>query len=445
MSRYAFGPASPSADAVRRLIARSLPSPRFSGASLVVHPDDDMFAFSVGITGHDAIGAMAYFRAGISIHETVRKIVDWRYGGFSGIRSFLDFASGYGRSTRFLVEELSPSSVCVAEIQAEALSFQRREFGVNILQSTTDPAQLHDDRSFDVVFVASLFTHLPERTFGPWLARVWDFVAPNGTLILSVHDEAINDVGAELTDGFAFIPSTEVASLSTDDYGTNFTSEEFVRRKIEGALGSDVAIRAIRLPRALCFMQDVWVLGKDSNPVEELRYECGPSGAVDSAQIEGASAVIVGWAGDLGFATGNRSSHEISSVVVYVNGEQRAHGCVGNSRPDVAKHLGRPTDDVLLQSGFQVTFKSRGLRPRDVLTVVATCEYGASFVCDSTTIEDLSRRAGETMVSRTLTQRLRTAGRLVRAGGWRAVVGHALTLLGREIESARVRIEQKGR
>ncbi|MGO9954693.1 MAG: hypothetical protein ACLP50_01710 [Solirubrobacteraceae bacterium] len=50
-------------------------------------------------------------------------------------------------------------------------------------------------RRFDLVFVASPFTYLPDRAFGAWLSKLWELVAPGGVLAFSVHDEVLNRLG----------------------------------------------------------------------------------------------------------------------------------------------------------------------------------------------------------------------------------------------------------
>lgn len=390
-NHYAFDGRAPSAPAIKQMI--ELADRDAATASLAVHSDDDMFAFSVGITGAAAIGAMAYFRAGLSINDTILKIVNWRFGDAGRLESFLDFAAGYGRSTRFLVQHVPSKKVSVAEIQQDSLTFQAAEFGVNTLLSRTNPEELTVDRQYDVVFVASLFTHLPEKTFGLWLAKLWEFVAPGGILVYSVHDEAINDIGATLTDGFVFISSTEVASLSTEDYGTNFTTEDFVRRQIRESVGDDEAARAIRLPRALCFMQDIWVMCRGEVPATSLAYECGPQGALDELVLAPGSVRLSGWAADRGYSRSEQDSHAIAEVSIYVNGVLEGQTTMGKYRPDVSKHLGLPSDPLLSASGWETTISGRALKQCDVVVVMATCENGAAFVLDSTRVSDILARS----------------------------------------------------
>ncbi len=316
------------------------------------------------------------------------------FGNLNNVGSFLDFAAGYGRSTRFW-DHVPPKGVVIAEIQAEALAFQARELNVSTIQSTTvRPAALRVDRAFDFVFVASLFTHLPDRTFGSWLAKMWQFVSPNGVLVFSVHDEAVNESGVELQDGFAFIPLTEVPSLSVDDYGGNLTTEEYVRRRLREAVGAEAA-NAVRLPRALCFHQDVGVVPRGRVSEHPLQYDRGPQGSVDQLTVDGRTLRLTGWAADIGFAGLEEPGHAISDLQVYVNGtELRSDLQLGLPRPDVAAYLKREDDPLASFSGWTASWTRRAVRDTDVISVVVNCEHGTRYVLDSATIRDALPRIG---------------------------------------------------
>jgi SAM-dependent methyltransferase len=391
---YAFADDSPTAGAVRRLIQTA--DPISAAVSLRVDPGDDMFAFGVDTCPTPELAAMAYFRAGISINDTALQIVKWRYGSLDRVGSFLDFAAGYGRSTRFLAKHLTPERVWVAEIQPDALEFQSREFGVRTLLSETDPDEVEVDATHDVVFVCSLLTHMPERTFAPWVRRLWSFVAPGGMLIFSVHDEATHRVATDVSDdGFAFMEASEVPSLSTQDYGANVTSEAYVRRQIERAIGPDEALRAIRLPRALCFLQDVWVVCNGQWPAATLRYECGPQGCVDELRVAGRTMQLRGWAADRGFASDKRASHLIRDVAVYLNDAELTRVPTALARPDVSAYLGYPEDEILTRCGWDATLDGVDVDPSDVVRVVATCSHGAQFVLDAVSMADRVEAAPE--------------------------------------------------
>jgi SAM-dependent methyltransferase len=407
MTRYPFTDTAPSAPAVRRMLERAYPHAQ--GASLAVHPDDDMYAFGIAVVGSETLSAMAYFRAGASMMDVIERVAEWHFGSLAKVSSFLDFAGGYGRSTRFVVEYLSPDRVTVGEIQADALAFQAREFGVSTLQSTSDPAALPAARTFDFIFVASLFTHLPRATFGPWLAKLWELVAPGGVLVFSVHDEVLERHDADWKDGFAFIPASEVAALDTEQYGTNFTTEAFVRGQLAEWIGDDAG-DAVRLPQGLCFQQDVWVVTRGPHSDEPLVYENGPTGALDWLEADGQDFMLSGWVGDTGFAEPAAASHRISRVEVSFTDGTTVDADLGLPRPDIAVYLGRPGDALLEASGWAVRGRvARRFRLTDVVTVTAICEHGGRFVLDSTRVVDMMKRTGGELPAASMQRRVETA------------------------------------
>jgi SAM-dependent methyltransferase len=432
LGRYAFTGADASAPAVRQLIG--IADPVACNASLNIHPDDDMFAFGVGLAGASSLAAMGYFRQGLSMVGLIEKVAVWRFGGWAGVGSFLDFAAGYGRTTRFLVEHLPAERVTVGEIQRDALEFQQREFGVKTLASPRDPDELESSTRFDLVFVASLFTHLPDRTFGMWLAKLWELVAPGGVLVFSVHDEAINRGGVPLQDGFAFIPRSEISDLPVEDYGTNFTTAGYVRRRLDAAIGADAG-NAIRLPRALCFEQDVWVVPREGPPAHPLEYECGPIGAVDQFDVRGRTLEVSGWAADRGAAAVGAPTHDIAGVEVLVSGAAAAVLDVSRvARPDVAEYLGDPNDPRFRLSGWTLrgTVK-RHVQTDDVVTIIATCEHGACFVMESSRVDQLLARMNLPPSTSRVRRYIIGARHVLRQGGWSGVAARIRVVATRDV------------
>lgn len=174
--------------------------------------------------------------------------------------SFMEFASGHGRFTRHLVKALGAGRVAVADVVADAMEFSGPAFGVTALQSTTVPEQFTWPRRYDVVFVLSLFSHLPRATWGRWLKRLHEGVAPGGVLVFSTHGaEAARRQGVGLdAEGFHFAPASESQAIDTADYGTAFSSEAFVRARVAEQIGCDAV--AHFAPAHFWAHQDAWVL-----------------------------------------------------------------------------------------------------------------------------------------------------------------------------------------
>jgi SAM-dependent methyltransferase len=229
-----------------------------AGVDLTIHPDDDMLRVLGDLAGGDRRRARSmYFDSGLALWRTLRQVAEWRFGELGRVGKLLDFASGYGRVTRFMLRDLPPERVWVSDVVAAAVEFQRRQLGVRGFVSTARPEELVCDERFDCILVSSLFTHLPEGTFAPWLRRLWELLAPGGVLAFSVHDAGLLPSGRQLpAGGLLFAPSSESRALPGADYGSTWVSESFVR----GALRAVAPSASLaRIPRALANLQDLYV------------------------------------------------------------------------------------------------------------------------------------------------------------------------------------------
>ena len=109
----------------------------------------------------------------------------------------------------------------------DAVAFVRDALGVQALLSAADPAQFEPGRRFDLIWVASLFSHLPEALFHAWLARLAALLTPRGVLAFSVRDLG-HWSGAAPAQGFVYARESENADLDGDIYGTAYADADFV-------------------------------------------------------------------------------------------------------------------------------------------------------------------------------------------------------------------------
>jgi SAM-dependent methyltransferase len=174
--------------------------------------------------------------------------------------SVLEFASGHGRFTRHLVKALGAQRVTVSDIVVDAVDFSQQTFGVQGFVSASVPEQVRWPRQYGLVFVLSLFSHLPRSTWTRWLQVLRDAVAPGGLLVFSTHGTKAADFDSvELdSEGFFFAPSSESNAIDANEYGTAFTSEQFVLDRIAETWGAD----ALRHKSLVHFWnhQDAYVL-----------------------------------------------------------------------------------------------------------------------------------------------------------------------------------------
>src|SRR6185295_10591664 len=173
--------------------------------------------------------------------------------------------------------EVAPERVWVSDIYASGVRFQQRTFGVHGLISHADPDRFECAETFDAVLVSSLFTHLPDPTFRAWFRRLFGLLRPGGVLAFSVHGEELLAPDRELpAAGLLFEAISESGSLPTEQYGTAWVSEAFVRRTL-GELAPDASVH--RVPRGLVHFQDLYVVVPEAS--------CDFSGFEPAAEAEG--------------------------------------------------------------------------------------------------------------------------------------------------------------
>ena len=132
-----------------------------------------------------------------------------------------------------------------------SIEFLQEQFGVNGILSAHKPELVTLPEQYDLVFVLSMFTHLPPAMWKPWLHALGSAVAPGGVLVFSVANEtSARELGVSFSaNGTHFIASSESPSIDAEIYGTTYTTSRFVSGQVEAALG--------RLP-SHCFSRAFW-------------------------------------------------------------------------------------------------------------------------------------------------------------------------------------------
>lgn len=203
------------------------------GLNCAIAPQDDIFHFFAGHpTSNNPL--RDYLADGWRTLSELLLLLERADQPLVKMNHVLEFASGHGRFTRHLVKAIGPGRVTVSDVVADAVDFARQSFGVQGFVSHAVPEQLAWPRRYDLVFVLSLFSHLPRGSWGRWLAVLWDAVAPGGLLVFSTHgSEAARRAGVALDgEGYFFAPSSESNAIDAQEYGTAFTDEAFVRARV---------------------------------------------------------------------------------------------------------------------------------------------------------------------------------------------------------------------
>jgi len=328
-----------------------------------IHPADQMLTHSIKMLGDVNQSVTQYFCVALQQYRAFQRMLDLAFPQGLEDRLILDFACGYGRALRFVVQSYPPSQIWASDIQADAVAFVQEQFGVNALVSDASPAQFQPGRKFNFIWVASLFTHLPERLFRDWLVRLYELLSDDGYLVFSVHDEAILPPGMRLAEnGFLFAPESEISELDSAVYGTTHVSEAYVDSVLVKGLGRSKG-GYLRVPRGLADQQDLYVVPKSPESLERFSaYRQGAWGWVECAMAYGvtedaptALAYLSGWAKSL--------DHDSSVESVYAEMDGvRYQASLGVARPDLAKAWSSDFDNY----GWELRFPVR----RDVISFV---------------------------------------------------------------------------
>jgi SAM-dependent methyltransferase len=356
-----------------------------------IHPDDQMLRHSLRHWAEVNYSASQYFNVALQQHEAQQQLLRLAFGARAGAVDILDFACGFGRSLRFLTQSPARGRIWASDVQREAVDFVVREFGVHGLYSSYGPGDFRPDHAFDFVWVASLFSHLPERLFRAWLRQLATVLAPQGVVCFSVHDECLLARDEVLGEGgIKYVPASEIEELDSRAYGTSHVNEAFVATAIAEAFGQPRP-NYVRLRRGLANEQDLYVVAKD--PARELAplraFRKGAWGFVDRFGRDAAGDfTMLGWAASL-------DDGPVARVTVRLDGGAPLDCTTGLAREDVAGVL---QDERLRTSGW--SFAHPVARPEvfvDVSAETAAGEtallYAGSVRVPEAVVAESSRRA----------------------------------------------------
>jgi len=335
-----------------------------------IHPDDEMF-----LTARAARAGRArvqYYRDGQEVVRSLRHMLACAGRTLGDASRVLEMACGFGRVTRHLVQEVAPERITAAEILEPAIGFMSETFGVDARLSATDPIDFDAGSDFDLIFVSSLFSHLPRERFVEWLRTLYGALSPTGLLVFSTHGARVIPSISKSSDGFTFVPRSESRGLDTAEYGSTFVRPDVVR-----ALADEAGVtNLVGVDRELWKLQDVFVGSRASLAALES-WDNSPyvHGLVDRLLFSDDGRFhIDGWAAESG------AGARLQDVRLVVNGQDLAGVELGAAREDVADAWGRPE---WIHSGWSLQGKLPPIDPgRHVLGVRARSDAGTTDVFD---------------------------------------------------------------
>ena len=143
--------------------------------SQVTSPQDGMYARTPDL--YFPTGALALRCVRLALFEARKETCE----------SILDFACGYGRAMRFFRAAFPDARLTACDIAADAVDFCAQEFGAVPVYSQEDPTQIELPGPFDMIWVGSLFTHVPEHRWVQFFDLLGSVLAADGLLVFTVQ------------------------------------------------------------------------------------------------------------------------------------------------------------------------------------------------------------------------------------------------------------------
>lgn len=290
-----------------------------SGGSLAVartiDARDELFHWERSKGRADSELRANYFRSGYDTQLYVEHALAQAGRSLKTCGRILEFASGFGRVTRHLVQAVDPDQIWTSEILDGAAEFSSAHFGVNGHGSTLEPEDLDFGESFDLIFVISLFSHLPEEKYSRFLRQLYSLLAPGGILLYSTHGPAVVPGLSADANGFGFQGASETLSLDASEYGTTVITPERA-----DAIAREVGVaHHYGLERGLWGFQDFYVASNEPIPaLDNWQHAPIPRGVFERCVANADRTVEIG-----GWVRVPVTAGTIDRVTLVMDGELR--------------------------------------------------------------------------------------------------------------------------
>jgi SAM-dependent methyltransferase len=106
--------------------------------------------------------------------------------------ALLEWGCGSGRILRQLRSRLSVDNVrlCGSDYNKNAVNWCRQSLdGIEFRENELSPPLGFDSEAFDLVYCVSVFTHLPEGLFCPWLDELFRVLKKGGMALITLNGE----------------------------------------------------------------------------------------------------------------------------------------------------------------------------------------------------------------------------------------------------------------
>ncbi|QAY96655.1 hypothetical protein CWB41_13715 [Methylovirgula ligni] len=135
---------------------------------------------------------------------------------WDSLEAVLEVGCGYGRIIRELVKRLPASRISVSDVIDGGARFTAAEFGVHKLLPIELAGRQLSGR-FDLIYLLSVYTHLPRELVEANLRGVAEALKPGGIAVVTIHGQASAET-AERYDQYWLDKARVLQALARDGY-----------------------------------------------------------------------------------------------------------------------------------------------------------------------------------------------------------------------------------
>jgi SAM-dependent methyltransferase len=135
-----------------------------------------------GQSGDETLGE------GFNAYKLFKNCYETHIGPIESCRAVLDFGCGWGRTIRFFLKDLHPDKLLGIDQDEEVFRacLDTNKWCRFTLIAPNAPTPLAQE-SFDLIYLYSVFSHLPEEMHWAWLKEFHRLLAPGGMLIATTR------------------------------------------------------------------------------------------------------------------------------------------------------------------------------------------------------------------------------------------------------------------
>lgn len=196
------------------------------------------------ISPSESMGGANYMYVGQSAVETIIAAVTASH--LTEVRRVLDVPCGHGRVLRHLAKLFPNAIIDACDLDREGVQFCADAFDATPIYSFVDFTKVRFPAPYDLIWVGSLFTHLPLKLTERWLAFLAKQLTRTGIVVATFHGRW----AIKMNDIMPYLDAERWAGLMSDVESQGYGFRDYRRGETHGFIEDDYGI-SVAKPAAL--------------------------------------------------------------------------------------------------------------------------------------------------------------------------------------------------